>query len=49
MSIAQVNEIQRKNWASAAIGILWGLTAALAWAGYNVGSKLGRMEGLRGW
>lgn len=46
MSVAQVNEIQRKNWASAAIGILWGLTAALAWTGYNVGSKLGRMDGL---
>jgi drug/metabolite transporter (DMT)-like permease len=27
-------------------GILWGLIAALAWSGYNVGSRLGRMNGL---
>src|SRR3954451_16025180 len=46
MSLAQKSEIQARTWASAATGILWGLTAALAWTGYNVGSRLGRMDGL---
>lgn len=26
-------------------GIIWGLTGSMAWAGYNVGSKLGRVQG----
>src|SRR5690349_14747423 len=46
MSLAQKTEIQARTWASATIGILWGVTAALAWTGYNVGSRLGRMDGL---
>src|SRR6478736_4414789 len=46
MSLAQKTEIQARAWTSATIGILWGLTAALAWTGYNVGSRLGRMDGL---
>ncbi|EIM28838.1 DMT family transporter [Microvirga lotononidis] len=47
MSLVQASEVQTRTWASAAIGILWGMTAALAWTGYNVGSRLGRMEGLQ--
>jgi len=46
MSLAQESATQARPWASTAIGILWGLTAALAWTGYNVGSRLGRMDGL---
>ncbi|QFU16662.1 DMT family transporter [Microvirga thermotolerans] len=46
MPPAPTNRVQARNWASLAIGILWGLTAALAWTGYNVGSRLGRMDGL---
>jgi drug/metabolite transporter (DMT)-like permease len=46
MSLAQMNEVRRNTGASPAVGIFWGLTAALAWTGYNVGSRLGRMDGL---
>ncbi|QRM30299.1 DMT family transporter [Microvirga sp. VF16] len=46
MSLAQMSDVQSKIWASTAIGIFWGLTAALAWTGYNAGSRLGRMDGL---
>jgi drug/metabolite transporter (DMT)-like permease len=46
MSLARTSALQTKSWKSVANGILWGLIAALAWAGYNVGSRLGRMEGL---
>ncbi len=46
MSLAQMNEVRRSTGASTVIGICWGLAAALAWTGYNVGSRLGRMDGL---
>jgi drug/metabolite transporter (DMT)-like permease len=46
MSLAQMNEVRRNTGASPVVGIFWGLTAAPAWTGYNVGSRLGRMDGL---
>jgi drug/metabolite transporter (DMT)-like permease len=46
MTLAPMSEVQRRTRASTAIGIFWGLTAAAAWTGYNVGSRLGRMDGL---
>jgi drug/metabolite transporter (DMT)-like permease len=46
MSLAQTSTAQSKGRKSLATGILWGLIAAIAWSGYNVGSRLGRMDGL---
>ncbi|WP_404293020.1 DMT family transporter [Microvirga sp. RSM25] len=46
MSLARTTTIQPKGQKSMATGILWGLIAAFAWSGYNVGSRLGRMDGL---
>jgi drug/metabolite transporter (DMT)-like permease len=46
MSLAQRSIAPAKGRRSIAIGILCGLVAALAWSGYNVGSRLGRMDGL---
>ncbi|MBD2750819.1 DMT family transporter [Microvirga sp. BT688] len=46
MSLARTSTAQPKSRKSLAKGILWGLIAAIAWSGYNVGSRLGRMEGL---
>ena len=46
MSLAGTSSLQASNWKAAAAGILWGLAAALAWSGYNVGSRLGRLDGL---
>ncbi|MBB4041779.1 drug/metabolite transporter (DMT)-like permease [Microvirga flocculans] len=46
MSLARASDDRTKNWKAVTTGIMWGLTAALAWAGYNVGSRLGRMDGL---
>lgn len=46
MYLARMSTAQPKRRKSLATGILWGLIAAIAWSGYNVGSRLGRMEGL---
>jgi drug/metabolite transporter (DMT)-like permease len=46
MPPSQTGTAQPKSLKSMATGILWGLIAALAWSGYNVGSRLGRMDGL---
>ena len=46
MSLAQMDDVRRSARISMLIGICWGLTAALAWTGYNVGLRLGRMDGL---
>jgi drug/metabolite transporter (DMT)-like permease len=46
MSLAQTSTGQPKSRKSLAKGLLWGLIAAIAWSGYNVGSRLGRMDGL---
>jgi drug/metabolite transporter (DMT)-like permease len=46
MSHAQTGSAHAKSRKSMATGILWGLIAAFAWSGYNVGSRLGRMDAL---
>jgi len=46
MSLAGTSGLQAGKRKAVAVGILWGLVAALAWSGYNVGSRLGRLDGL---